>query len=157
MFKNFKKFGSALLLGAVILSSCAQEDTASNDPYAVDEITIQKIKNLGFDVVNQAPTKFENGYLVEGDIYLTDNDIANMAGPSVLPVAEQYSTDNLVCGPREITIYAPVGGRNGYSSAMIAGLDEAISRYNAENLTLTFRRVTSSSGADISMTQEKQN
>jgi len=36
---------------------------------------------------------------------------------------------------------------------MIAGLDLAISRYNAENLTLSFQRVTSSAGADIVMTR----
>ena len=62
-----------------------------------------------------------------------------------------------------ITIYAPEegsgGGRRGkkssggYSPAMIAGLDEAIARYNAENLLISFQRVTSSSGADIVMTR----
>ena len=153
MLKNIKKLGSALVLSALILSSCSQDEMANVDEFAVDEVTIGKIQALGFNVTNQAPTKFEEGYLVEGDIYLTDADIANMSKPSFLPIDEQYSTDNLVCGPREITIYAPVGGRNGYSSAMIAGLDEAIRRYNAEGLTLTFRRVTSSGGADITMTR----
>jgi len=75
-----------------------------------------------------------------------------MSKPSFVPVAEQYSTNNLVCGPREITLYAPTG-RKGYSAAMTAGLDEAISRYNAEGISLTFRRVTSSNGADITMTR----
>jgi predicted Zn-dependent protease len=152
MLKNFKKCVSALVLSAVVLSSCSQDETALVDDLAVADITIEKIKNLGFDVTNQAPTKFEAGYLVEGDIYLTDADIENMSRPSFLPSAEQYSTDNLVSGSREITLYAPTG-RKGYSAAMIAGLDEAISRYNAEGIALTFRRVTSSGGADISMTR----
>ena len=36
---------------------------------------------------------------------------------------------------------------------MIAGLDLAISRYNAQNLEISFQRVTSSSNADIVMTR----
>lgn len=36
---------------------------------------------------------------------------------------------------------------------MIAGLDLAIARYNSENLTISFERVTSSGGADIVMTR----
>ena len=119
---------------------------------------------------NFVPTKIDNGYLVEGDIYLTDATIAEMGRGNLVPVVEQYSTNNLVNagGGRVITIYAPEegassggggkgkkggGGGSGYSPAMIAGLDEAISRYNAENLSISFQRVTSSSGADIVMTR----
>ena len=38
---------------------------------------------------------------------------------------------------------------------MIAGLDEAISRFNAENLSLTFQRITTDN-ADIRMTRLKK-
>ncbi len=70
-----------------------------------------------------------------------------------MPNSEQYSTDNLVCGPRNITMYAAEGGRNGYSAGMIAGLDEAINRFNAQNLSLTFQRISNSNNADIVMTR----
>jgi hypothetical protein len=152
MLKNFKKFVSALVLSAVVLSSCSQDETALVDDFAVDDITIEKIKNLGFNVTNNAPTKFEDGYLIEGDIYLTDADINNMSKPSFLPVAEQYSTNNLVIGTRVITMYAEEGGRDGYSAGMIAGLDEAIIRYNAMNLVISFQRITTNN-ADITMTR----
>ena len=140
----------AAVMGATVFYSCENAEIEPADQPVAPE-TLSKISALGFST--EGAMHFENGYLVENDIYLTDADIARMSGPNKLPVVEQYSTDNLVCGPREITVYAPVGGRNGYSSAMIAGLDEAIRRYNAEGLTLTFRRVTSSSGADITMTR----
>ena len=153
MIKNVKTYLGALVVGVVMFSACQQDEVAKLDEFSVDPLVIEKLKALGFDVTNQAPTLFEDGYLVEGDIYLTDKTISEMSKPSFLPNSEQYSTDNLVCGPRNITVYAPQGGSNGYSSAMIAGLDEAINRYNNENLTLTFQRVTSSSNADIVMTR----
>ena len=147
-------------LASLALATCALFTSCSNESDVVkqDEVSdavMAKLVNAGFDVTNQAPIVFENGYLVEGDIYMTDADIDNLKEGLRLPVEEQYSTDNLVStsGSRVITVYAPVGGRNGYSSGMIAGLDLAIARYNAQNLEISFQRVTSSGGADISMTR----
>ncbi|SNS46990.1 Dual-action HEIGH metallo-peptidase [Ekhidna lutea] len=152
----------AVLAGFTFVSCSEQEPIA--DDLSVPADVVAQIAALGFDVQNWVPTKFENGYLVEGDIYLTDQTIAEMGQGNPLASVEQYSTDNLVNagGGRVITIYAPEessgGGRGkkgsgGYSPAMIAGLDEAISRYNSENLMISFQRVTSSSGADIVMTR----
>jgi hypothetical protein len=136
-----------------VFFSC-QDDQDLNTLDVSDAVRGQLI-GLGFDVINQAPIKFDQGYLVEGDIYLTDADLASMKRGDKLPVVEQYSTNNLVNAGtgRVIKIYAPVGGNNGYSAGMIAGLDLAISRYNAENLNITFQRVLSSAGANIVMTR----
>ncbi|MBK6264491.1 protease B [Marivirga sp. S37H4] len=153
MLKKFRNIVGALIVGAFVLSSCQQDEVALVDEFAVDPIVIEQLRGLGFNVTDQAPTVFENGYLVEGDIFLTDETISGMSKPSFLPNSEQYSTDNLVCGPRTITMYAAQGGNQGYSAGMIAGLDEAISRFNAQNLSLTFQRITSSSNADIVMTR----
>ncbi|WKK84469.2 M57 family metalloprotease [Marivirga arenosa] len=153
MFKKSKLLAIALMVGAAFFVSCQEEESLQINEFAVDPSVIQKLEDLGFNVNDQAPMVFEGGYLVEGDIYLTDETIAKMERPSFIPDAEQYSTDNLVCGPRVITMYAPEGGRNGYSSAMIAGLDEAIRRFNAENLTITFQRISNQSQADIVMTR----
>ncbi|WNB16961.1 M57 family metalloprotease [Marivirga arenosa] len=153
MFKKSKLLAIALMVGAAFFVSCQEEESLQINEFAVDPSVIQKLEDLGFNVNDQAPMIFEGGYLVEGDIYLTDETIAKMERPSFIPDAEQYSTDNLVCGPRVITMYAPEGGRNGYSSAMIAGLDEAIRRFNAENLTITFQRISNQSQADIVMTR----
>ena len=50
-------------------------------------------------------------------------------------------------------MYAPQGGNSGYSPGMIAGLDLAIARYNAQNLAISFARVSNSNQADITMTR----
>jgi len=142
-----------LLIGSGVFYSC--QDDQSMETLDVSDAVRGQLIDLGFDVINFAPLKFEKGFLVEGDIYLTPSDLASMGKARKLPNLEQYSTNLLVSsnGSRTITIYAPVGGKTGYSAGMIAGLDLAISRYNAENLTISFQRVTSSSSADILMTR----
>jgi hypothetical protein len=147
-----RKFNSLLIATAFaggIFYSC---DNASVDPLdaPVSIETLSKIASLGFST--EGVINFENGYLVEKDIYLTDSDLNTMKKANHIPELEQYSTNELVCGPRNITVYAPEGGSKGYSAGMIAGLDLAISRYNAQNLTLTFQRVTTTS-ADIVFTR----
>ncbi|MEQ9230931.1 MAG: M57 family metalloprotease, partial [Cyclobacteriaceae bacterium] len=116
---------------------------------------LSMIVDAGFSTEIIYPMETEGGYLVEGDIFLTESQLRSMSEGRRIAAVEQYSTDNLVNagGGRVITLYAPVGGRNGYSSGMIAGLDLAIARYNAENLSISFQRVTSSNGADITMTR----
>ncbi|MFK7953994.1 MAG: M57 family metalloprotease [Ekhidna sp.] len=138
------------LIASVTFVSCSDQD-ATPENEVPDHVTSQ-LANLGFDVDNMAPIQFEDGYLVEGDIYLTDQTIADMGQPNYLPNVEQYSTNNLVStnGNRVITMYAPTG-RKGYSAGMIAGLDLAIARYNAENLGISFQRTTNSRTADIVM------
>ncbi|MEQ9466906.1 MAG: M57 family metalloprotease [Ekhidna sp.] len=146
---------SLALIVSVTMFSCSDQQEPIADDLSVPSDVVAQIAALGFDVDNFVPTRFESGYLVEGDIYLTDQSIAEMGKGNPIAAVEQYSTDNLVStnGNRVISIYAPVGGRNGYSAGMIAGLDLAIARYNAENLEISFQRVTSSGGADISMTR----
>lgn len=159
---------SALMLISMGFFACESNQVIEEETISQEVLT--RLTDLGFDVENQAPIPFEDGYLVEGDIYLTDYDLAHMNSGNRLPVEEQYSTDNLVStnGSRTITVYAPEegsggggngkgkkggGGSGGYSPAMIAGLDLAIDRYNARNLEISFQRVTNSSNADIVMTR----
>ncbi len=143
-----------LMAGSGVFYSC-QDDQDVNASLDVSDAVRSQLISLGFDVINQAPIKFDQGYLVEGDIYLTPADLAAMKQGNKLPTLEQYSTNNLVNtgGGRVIKIYAPVGGSTGYSAGMIAGLDLAIARYNAQGLLITFQRITSSTGADIVMTR----
>ncbi len=146
-----KKFNSLLIatvLAGGVFYSC---ENASVDPLdePVSMETLSKIETMGFST--EGVIRFESGYLVENDIYLTETDLSVANKGTKIPSLEQYSTNNLVCGPRTITVYAPTG-RKGYSAGMIAGLDLAIARYNAQNLSLTFQRVTSSN-ADIVFTR----
>ncbi len=163
MKKIIKKFIYVFVAASFV--ACSDQDDTFAEDFSVSDELVAQIAGLGFDVESQVPTWLADGtgILVEGDIFLTPTDIANMGQGNPVAVAEQYRTNNLVNagGGRVITIYAPVassGGRgkkgtSGYSPAMIAGLDLAISRYNSENLTISFQRVTSSGGADIVMTR----
>lgn len=143
-----------LLIGSGVFYSCQDQEIESLD---VSDAVRGQLISLGFDVINQAPIKFDQGYLVEGDIYLTDADLATMKQGDKLPTLEQYRTTNLVTGTRTITMYAQQGTCNTcYSAGMIAGLDAAIARYNAQGLTITFSRITTSTGANIVMTRLKK-
>jgi hypothetical protein len=141
-----------LLLMTATQFSCQQSDesTASTIDKRVSSDVQAKLVSLGFDVTNKAPFKFEDGYLVEGDIYLTDKDLAEMKAGTRIPEVEQYSTNNLVTGtPRTIKVYM---SSSTFSSTYISALDVAISRYNALGLGLTFTRVTTSTGANMKYT-----
>jgi Dual-action HEIGH metallo-peptidase len=156
MKKTFT-FLCLLLVGSGVFYSCQDQEIESLD---VSDAVRGQLISLGFDVINQAPIKFDQGYLVEGDIYLTDADLATMKQGQKLPTLEQYRTTNLVntgSSVRTITMYAQQGTCNTcYSAGMIAGLDLAISRYNAENLNIRFQRLTSATGANIVMTRLKK-
>jgi hypothetical protein len=145
MKKSLYFFG-VMLLSSISFYSCESDDQSAKKDEVPAE-TVAKIASLGFDVTDRAPMRFEQGYLVEGDIYLTDADLATMNVGTVIPEVEQYRTTNLVTGtPRNITVYIP---SSSFSATYIAALDEAIRRYNAEGLVLTFSRVSTSTGASI--------
>src|ERR1700712_4193123 len=106
--KKSTLLSSALLVFTATFFSCQQADesnVATIDKRVPASVTSQLV-SLGFDVTNKAPFKFEEGYLVEGDIYLTDADLAEMQSGNRIPIAEQYSTTNLVKNtPRTIKVY----------------------------------------------------
>lgn len=139
----------ATMSAGLIFTACQQENIG--EEIAVPESVVAALDNLGFDGKSAFVSGDGIGYIVENDIYLTDADIQNMTEAKTIDVidTEQYSTNNLVTGaPRVITLYMG-GGRKGFPSGMQAGLDEAIARFNAENLGLTFTRTSDSRSADI--------
>jgi len=149
MKKTTHLFGVLLLFVATTFS-CQQSDSNVTLDTRVPQSVLSQLTSLGFDVNNQAPFRFQDGYLVEGDIYLTNQDLAEMKAGTRVPQAEQYSTNNLVKGtPRNIKVYM---SSTTFGASYIAALDVAIARYNAQNLTLTFTRVTSSTGANMKFT-----
>jgi hypothetical protein len=149
------------ILGSALLYSCATDDVTADNEISPEVLSM--ITNAGFDTDMIYPMKSGDGFLIEGDIYLTENDLRGMGNGNRIPSVEQYRTTNLVNagGGRVITMYAQEatsGGRGkkssgGYSAGMIAGLDMAIARYNAQNLSVSFVRVTSANGADITMSR----
>lgn len=126
-------------------TSCQSEEEVTTDDQ-VSEQALKQIAELGFS--NHNVMRVDGGYLVEGDILLSENDLNSYADRKLLRVGEeeQYHTTNLVTGmPRVITIAMDYGLPRTYTAA----LDEAIARYNAEGLKMTFKRV--SGNADITI------
>lgn len=133
---------SALSLGII---SCKKEVKDAPQDQISSE-TLQKIANLGFGTENVQ--RIEEGYLVEGDIVLSEANLNEAPSSPRLRIAEveQYHTFNLVTGaPRNITVSAS----GSINTAVSNAINAAIGRYNAQNLGLTFTRVTS--GGDINI------
>lgn len=133
------------LLAGLVFASCTK---SVNDP-VTDEISqevIMKLKDLGYGTNNVQ--KVEEGYLVEGDMIITPEMLNHPPTSPTLIIAneEQYRTTNLVNGlPRNITVSVSGSVSTNFSNAV----NNAIARYNAENLQLTFTRVSSGGNINI--------
>lgn len=123
------------------------QENVIEDRTVTDQEVLAKISNLGFSTENVI--RADNGYIVEGDILLTHSQLENKQEGISLRIAsdEQYRTTELVTGlPRVITISLANNMPSNFSPAV----DEAIDRYNNENLQLTFQRVSSNGDIHIS-------
>jgi hypothetical protein len=134
---------AGILLTATFFTSCDQENASSEN--LISKQVLEQIWNMGFS--NENVQKIEEGYLVEGDIILTEEDLLDHAEHITLRIAEteQYRTNNLVTGlPRVITVSmdANLVNTTGYSAA----LTMALSRYNTEGLGVTFNHIGTSGG-----------
>ena len=127
----------AVIVFALSCQKQSPKTTATDQTTSAD--ILAKIKALGFGT--EGVVKQSNGYLVEGDIVLTNELLNSVPDQSLLRIAnsEQYRTTNLVTGlPRTITIKVVSLG-----TAFIRGTDTAVARYNARGLRLHFQRITS--------------
>jgi len=128
--------------------SCSNKDKAITiKPAAIPTDILAKLKELGYSTDNVL--RAEGGYLVEGDIFMADGDFKKARKPFALDYAhtEQYRTYNLVTGlPRTLTVYVDPT----LPAVFTAATDEAIARYNARALLLTFQRVTTAASIMIS-------
>ncbi|WP_143307309.1 M57 family metalloprotease [Chitinophaga vietnamensis] len=128
------------LIAASMVVSCQKSDQNKDaKPDQVSADVLAQIKANGFSTNDVR--KVEDGYLVEGDILLTAEQLSQKVGSPTLRVAntEQYRTNNLVTAlPRVITVKVVNLG-----TAFVAGADTAIARYNRLGLRITFKRITS--------------
>jgi len=140
LFTMKMKFFLACVTLSTILFSCQKEDeiqTTSTNNIPTD--VINKIQAQGFSTDGIIATN--GGYVVEGDIFLSNEALST---PNIGPVLrvgdeEQYHTTNLITRlPRTITVSI-----SGLSSIFVNATDNAIARYNAQNLRLHFTRVSS--------------
>ena len=141
--KKFFRLGAVCALVALVYFSCRKTANVSED--GVPQAVLQKLKEQGYRTDHVI--RYKSGYVVEGDIYITEDQLNNPGDSKKLRVVknEQYRTTNLVTPlPRVITVSV-----SNLSSAFDNGIDDGLARYNALGLGLTFSRV--SSGADISI------
>jgi hypothetical protein len=142
------KLLSLFAIGMLLAGISCENDSALTET-VVSDATLAQISSLGFSTENVV--RVDEGYLVEGDIILRDQDLGSLPGSPRLRIAEveQYHTFNLVTGAPRTIVITTSGGN--ITQRLSDGIDGAISRYNAENLGLTFVRGGASGGGDINI------
>jgi hypothetical protein len=138
---------TALCLLFSTLYSCKSNNTenAVENKTDISADKLSQIKSLGFSTDNVR--KLDEGYLVEGDILLTEDNLTETSTGANLNIAEteQYRTTNVVKSlPRVVTI-SVTNLPQVYSDAV----NTMISRYNSLGLRLTFQRASGSAKGNI--------
>ncbi len=126
--------------------SCKKDGSIAKQD--VPDSILQQIAAKGFSTENVK--KVDNGYLVEGDIVLTTENLSETSTSPNLLIAndEQYRTTNLVTSlPRTITV--SVSGTLTGITVWSNATNNMIARYNALGLRVTFQRVSSGGNVDI--------
>ena len=140
---------SVVVLFSFNLISCKKQ---INDAGDISQSVKDKIFALGFSTDNIQ--RIDGGYLTEGDIIISDSELDLKPQTKFLRIAgnEQYRTYNLLTAlPRTVTINIS----SKFSFVYAAALDEAIRRYNAENLQIHFQRANNN--ADINIVRASGN
>ena len=138
--------GACALLVTTTFYACNKNSstTVTKTP-SVTAAVLQQITDLGFST--DQVIKTDGGYLVEGDILLTDANLTEAQTSPTLRIAEteQYRTTNLVKSlPRTVTVSI-----SNLPQVYIDATTAAVARYNALNLTLKFQIVSSGGGIQI--------
>jgi hypothetical protein len=144
MRATIKSVLSCIAVTSILAVSCQKSDKAVKQEEISTDV-LKQIQQMGFST--DGVIKKGNGYLVEGDIFLSSKHLSRASSTPNVRVAEteQYRTYNLVNAlPRTVTISV-----TDLSDAYVTATDTAIARYNALGLRLQFERV--SSGGDINI------
>jgi hypothetical protein len=148
-----KRFACSLAIASIAvfgISSCKKNARETQPVAGVTDAVRAQIRSLGFN--DQNVQAIPEGWLVEGDIVLTPTDLQGMPTSLELIYAqeEHYRTTNTVRTSTYPTIKVALNNSSSqHQAAFSAALDEAIRRYNAENLTVKFQRVTSGANTTV--------
>lgn len=140
--RTISKIVAAVSLLSLGFFSCKKQITTPE----VGQSIRDKISNLGFSI--DGLQKIDGGYLTEGDILFSDADLNQRPSVQFLRIAgnEQYRTFNILTGlPRTLTVSLS----NKFPFIYGEGLDEAIRRFNSENLQIHFQRANSDADIQI--------
>jgi len=127
--------GSILLSSMILFASCQKEESPSSEQNEVSADIISKIKANGFST--KGVQKWENGYLVEGDILLKESDLNNNVSAPGKVHTEQY-----IVGASMVPLPVDLWGPANQSSIEIAvdpslpalysdALNTAVYRFNS--------------------------
>ena len=134
------------LFAALVLFASCKKNAIAPSENEISADALSKISAMGFGTAGIQKTN--GGYLVEGDIFLSDADLNRSSSSPNLVIAneEQYSTFNLVKGlPRTITV-----SLNTTAQYFVDATNQAIARYNAvrdannQPLRIQFQKVDGS-------------
>ncbi len=149
MKKTFRLLLAAALT-TTLFTACKKNNSPAEETNAVTQAERSRISALGFTSSNAY--KSDGGYIVEGDIFLSEEDLNKAPRPiNLVRVGneEQYRTTELVTGlPRTIRVRY-----TGTNAAISTAVDAAVARYNAlpSGIKLRFTRVASTAAADITV------
>lgn len=131
-----------VLMGTFLFAACA--DQSSEDVTLEDEVSaavLDKIANAGFNPDDVLPTTWNGvkGYVIEYDLFFSEEQIDQLQPGVNVPETEHYRTTNLVSGlPRVIK----VGIDPSFSANAQTAFQNMLDMYNAENLNLSFAEAT---------------
>jgi len=139
--KLTRLFYLVALVAVCGFTACQTEQEDITTKNEISQEVLSQVTAMGFN--NQNVQRTEGGYIVEGDIFLSEKELKEGFDSKALRVGdeEQYRTNNLVNVGSGRTIRVAITTSLPYS--YVAALDEAIRRYNAEPLKIKFQRVSS--------------
>ncbi|WP_316804927.1 M57 family metalloprotease [Pedobacter nototheniae] len=143
-----KKILYSLITFLIILTiqSCSKKQAVAPEQNTeIPETVLNKIKEMGFNT--KGVQILNDGYIVEGDIFLPKNTLGKAASSANLIIAksEQYQTYNLVQNlPRTITISV-----SNLPAVYSTAASNAVTRYNSLNLKINFQFVNSNGDIQI--------
>lgn len=144
---------SIVVLAVCTMMSCSKEAAKTTQDTKEEALTAsEKALISGAGLNADWAEKTDDGYLIEGDILMTAQELQDLQGKTnptlIVANAEQYHTTNLVKGlPRAIRIYY-----GGNSQRLSEALDKAITRYNnMVNLRISFVRTNNEANTRITI------
>ncbi len=131
-----------LAFSAFAFYSC--QEGSDQDPIIEEEVSqavIDQLEAAGYNTQGVLRTTWQGqtGYLVEFDLFFSDEEITNLKQDPSVPGTEHYHTTNLVANlPRVIKVAIDPA----FSQSVQDALTQTINMYNAENLSLTFQQTS---------------
>lgn len=136
----------------IVFWSCERDEEQITEELSVEQQEkvskeiIDLLKKNGFDTHDII--SYENGYIVEGDIFISHENIEEFKKGSNENSSKHFVRTSLVSNNRSIRTLRVYIASN-FSSSNKNAIKAALNRYNVLNLTLRFSETTNINNADI--------